>query len=130
MHAGGKTQICNLFTAALAVLTILFLVPVVSSLADASLAALVIVVMLEVEVWMQLKNLLTDRLMTIGKYLKTLFYGVLFLCAAYWGFEGTFLDFWDAFLWLVAFIFIEMNIFQWHEETEEAQVDQSSGNSG
>jgi len=91
---------------------------------------LVIVVMLEAEVWMQLKNLLTDRLMTTGKYLKTLFYGVLFLCAAYWGFEGTFLDFWDAFLWLVAFIFIEMNIFQWHEETEEAQVDQSSGNSG
>ena len=40
-------------------------------------------------------------------------------CAAYWGFEGTFLDFWDAFLWLVAFIFIELNIFQWHEEAED-----------
>ncbi len=38
------------------------------------------------------------------------------VCAAYWGFNGTFLDFWDAFLWLVAFIFIELNIFQWHEE--------------
>jgi MFS superfamily sulfate permease-like transporter len=48
MQAGGVTQIGNLFTAMLAVLTILFLVPFFASLADASLAALVIVVMLEV----------------------------------------------------------------------------------
>ena len=86
---------------------------------------LVIVVMLEVEVWMQLKDVLSSRLLKTGKYLKIFFYGLLFLCAAYWGFEGSFLDFWDAFLWLVAFIFIEMNIFQWHEETEEAHEIQS-----
>jgi hypothetical protein len=81
---------------------------------------LIIVVLLEAEVWMQLKDLLTDRLLVIGKYTKGIFYLLLFICAAYWGFEGTFLDFWDAFLWLVAFIFIELNIFQWHEEVEEA----------
>jgi hypothetical protein len=80
---------------------------------------LIIVVLLEAEVWMQLKDMLTERLMTAGKYTKGFFYFLLFICAAYWGFEGTFLDFWDAFLWLVAFIFIEMNIFQWHEETGE-----------
>lgn len=80
---------------------------------------LIIVAILEAEVWMQLKDMLTDRLLFVGKLLKTFFYLLLFICAAYWGFEGTFLDFWDAFLWLVAFIFIEMNIFQWHEETEE-----------
>jgi len=80
---------------------------------------LIIVVLLEIEVWMQLKGMLTARLMTAGKYMKIFFYGLLFICAAYWGFEGTFLDFWDAFLWLVAFIFIELNIFQWHEEIEE-----------
>ena len=34
--------------------------------------------------------------------------------AAYRGVKGDFLDFWDAFLWLVAFIFIEMNVSQWH----------------
>ncbi len=48
MHSGGMTQICNIFTALLALLTILFLIPFFGSLADASLAALVIVVMLEV----------------------------------------------------------------------------------
>jgi hypothetical protein len=80
---------------------------------------LIIVVLLEVEVWMQLRDGLTDRLLSLSKYLKIFFYFILFVAAAYWGFEGSFLDFWDAFLWLVAFIFIELNIFQWHEEVEE-----------
>ncbi|MEE8340099.1 MAG: hypothetical protein V3R56_08130 [Xanthomonadales bacterium] len=80
---------------------------------------LIIVVLLQAEVWLQLKDMLTDRLILIAKITKGLFYSVLFVCAAYWGINGTFLDFWDAFLWLVAFIFIELNIFQWHEELEE-----------
>jgi hypothetical protein len=84
---------------------------------------LIIVVLLEVEVWMQLKELLTDRILYLGKYLKGFFYLILFIAAAYWGFEGTFLDFWDAFLWLVAFIFIELNIFQWHEETDQGGAE-------
>ena len=81
---------------------------------------LIVVFLLEVEVWLQIKEVLTDRMMAIGKYVKGFFYFLLFFCAVYWGFEGDFLDFWDAFLWLVAFVFIEMNIFQWHEEVEEA----------
>jgi hypothetical protein len=80
---------------------------------------LIIVALLEVEVFLQLKNKLTSRTMAAFKYTKGFFYIILFFCAAYWGFEGSFLDFWDAFLWLVAFIFIELNIFQWHSETEE-----------
>jgi hypothetical protein len=40
----------------------------------------------------------------------------LFLAAVYWGFKGDFVDFWDAFLWLVAFVFIEMNVFNWRQE--------------
>jgi hypothetical protein len=81
---------------------------------------LIIVVLLEVEVFLQIKEKLTDRMMITGKYIKGFFYLILFAAAAYWGLEGDFLDFWDAFLWLVAFIFIELNIFQWHEEVEEA----------
>ena len=68
---------------------------------------------------MQLKDRLTSGMMHVAKYTKGFFYLVLFVCAAYWGIEGSFLDFWDAFLWLVAFIFIELNIFQWHEEGSE-----------
>ena len=84
-----------------------------------SLDWLIIVFLLEVEVFLQLKDKLTEKRMKAAKYIKGFLYSILFICAAYWGFKGSFLDFWDAFLWLVAFIFIELNIFQWHSETEE-----------
>jgi len=84
-----------------------------------ALTWLIIVVLLEIEVFMQLQDSLTDRSLIIAKYTKGFFYAVLFICAIYWGVKGSFLDFWDAFLWLVAFIFIELNIFQWHSESEE-----------
>jgi uncharacterized membrane protein YuzA (DUF378 family) len=80
---------------------------------------LIIVVLLEIEVFLQLKDSLSNRFMYVTKYIKGFFYLILLLCAIYWGIYGVFLDFWDAFLWLVAFIFIELNIFQWHSETEE-----------
>ncbi len=86
---------------------------------------LVIVVLLETEVLLQLWDRLTDRLIRVFKYLKTVLYGILFGAAAYWGVLGDFLDFWDAFLWLVAFIFIELNIFQWHAEVEEEKAHQA-----
>ena len=76
---------------------------------------LVVVVLLEVELLLQLRDRLSDRMVQVGKYLKGFLYAVLFACAAYWGWDGSFLDFWDAFLWLVAFVFIELNIFRWHE---------------
>ena len=91
---------------------------------------LIVVVLLEAEVWMQLKDRLTAGLLRIGNYVKGFFYAVLFVCAIYWWFYGDFLDFWDAFLWLVAFIFIELNIFQWHEETESVSGRGTAGLDG
>ena len=44
------------------------------------------------------------------------------VAAVYWGFKGKFLDFWDAALWLFAFVFIELNVFEWQQEIR----DQSS----
>lgn len=87
---------------------------------------LIIVFMLEVEVYLQLKDVLTDRLLLSGKIIKGILYSILLACAVYWGFLGDFLDFWDAFLWLLAFVFIEMNIFQWHEELEEERLEMSA----
>jgi len=80
---------------------------------------LVIVALLEIEVLLQLRDKLNRRLMSASRYVKGFFYGVLFVCAAYWGVKSTFLDFWDAFLWLVSFIFIELNVFKWNQETEQ-----------
>ena len=52
-------------------------------------------------------------------YAKQLAYGSLLLAAIYWGFKGSFMDFWDAFLWLLAFVLIELNVFEWQAENVE-----------
>lgn len=80
-------------------------------------AWILVVIVLEIEVRLQLKGRLTDRVVRNTAYLKYVLYGTLFIAAAYWGFAGTFLDFWDAFLWLFAFIFIELNVGNWQRET-------------
>lgn len=78
-----------------------------------------VVVILEVDVWCQLKGVLEGMLLKISKVIKLVLYGTLLICAVYWGLLGVILDFWDAFLWLLAFAFIEMNLFQWQQETHE-----------
>ena len=86
-------------------------------------AWLFIVALLEVEVLLQqLRDRLTDRLIGIFKILKIVLYGTLAVAVVYWFIYGDFIDWWDALLWLVAFIFIELNIFQWHAEVEEEKA--------
>ncbi len=85
-----------------------------------SVTWLIVVAILELEVFLQLNSMLTDKMMLASKAVKSALYLTLLGCATYWGFKGDFIpDFWDAFLWLVAFVFIEMNIFEWHEDTRE-----------
>lgn len=86
-----------------------------------SAAWILVVVMLEIEVRLQLRGGLTEGIVRSTRYLKYVLYGVLFTAAVYWGFEGKFLDFWDACLWLFAFIFIELNVFDWQQESSERE---------
>ena len=74
-----------------------------------------IVLILQADVWMQLRHQLTHTMVKVMRFIKALLYSLLFGCAIYWGINGTFLDFWDASLWILAFSFIELNIFKWHE---------------
>ncbi len=78
---------------------------------------LLIVLLLEVDVRLQLKGRLRGRALRLSEGSKAVLYGVLLACALYWGYAGTFLDFWDAFLWLLAFALIEMNVLEWQAET-------------
>ena len=85
-----------------------------------------VVLLLEIEVRLQLRGTLSGKIMGINKFFKLLVYTILFFAAVYWGLKGSFLDFWDACLWLFAFIFIEMNVFEWqHETSQEEQLASS-----
>ena len=77
-----------------------------------------IVLILQADVWMQLRHQLTHTMVKVMRFIKALLYSLLFGCAIYWGINGTFLDFWDASLWILAFSFIELNIFKWHETAQ------------
>jgi hypothetical protein len=59
------------------------------------------------------------KLSTISKFIL---YATLFLAAGYWSVKGDFVDSWDAWLWLIAFIFIELNVFDWRHEALEQEV--------
>jgi hypothetical protein len=78
-----------------------------------------IIVILEVDVWYQLKGGFKGVLLKVSNILKIGLYTTLFACALAWGVTGVFLDIVDAVLWLFAFFFIELNLFQWQQETEE-----------
>ena len=80
---------------------------------------ILIVILLEIEVRLQLRGNLSDGIMGATKYVKLTLYAILFIAAIYWGFAGSFLDFWDACLWLFAFIFIELNVFEWQRGTSQ-----------
>jgi hypothetical protein len=79
---------------------------------------LLIVLLLEIDVRLQLRGLFRGWTLRLSEALKAMLYSVLLACAIYWGFAGSFLDFWDAFLWLLAFVLIELNVIEWQAETE------------
>lgn len=82
---------------------------------------LLVVLVLEIDVRLQERNRLEGAALHASTAMKFVLYSTLLFAAVYWGIEGDFLDFWDAFLWLVAFVFIELNVFEWRaEELEEA----------
>ena len=90
-----------------------------------SAAWILVVVVLEIEVRLQLRGSLTDAVVDGTRYLKYCVYTTLFIAAVYWGIAGKFLDFYDASMWLFAFIFIELNVFDWQRETQEPQAADS-----
>jgi hypothetical protein len=81
---------------------------------------LLIVVVLEVDVWLQERGRLQGVALRVSNSAKFILYGALLLAAIYWGINGDFVDFWDAFLWLVAFVFIELNVFEWRQEARDS----------
>jgi hypothetical protein len=82
---------------------------------------LLVVLVLEIDVRLQEQNRLNGLFLLASNASKFALYSLLLIAAIYWGVKGDFVDFWDAFLWLVAFVFIELNVFDWRQESLEAQ---------
>ena len=81
---------------------------------------LLVVLVLEIDVRLQEHNRFEGLALKASNAIKVVLYSLLLLAAVYWGFNGDFVDFWDAFLWLLAFVFIELNVFDWRQEDKAA----------
>jgi len=85
-----------------------------------SAAWILVVILLEIEVRVLTRwGPASTTAARIANSLKAVLYTTLVVAAVYWGFKGDFLDFWDAALWLFAFVFIELNVFEWQQEIRE-----------
>ena len=89
---------------------------------------LLVVLVLEIDVRLQEKNRFEGLSLRASNITKVILYATLFVAAVYWGIYGDFVDFWDAFLWLLAFFFIEMNVVEWRQAELEEQAAQSGQN--
>ncbi len=81
---------------------------------------LLVVLLLEADVRLQEHNMFEGLALFLSTVAKIVLYSILGIAAVIWFVKGDFVDWWDAFLWLVAFIFIEMNVFEWRQESHEA----------
>ncbi len=87
---------------------------------------ILVVIILEVDVWLQERQRYEGLILLASNAFKFLLYSTLLLVAIYWTFKGDFLDTFDAYMWLIAFVFIELNVFEWHEEDKAARTAQSA----
>ena len=85
-------------------------------------AWILVVVILEIDVWLQERHRYEGAVLYASNAFKFVLYSTLLLVAIYWTFKGDLLDVWDAYMWLVAFVFIEMNVFEWHAEDKAAMA--------
>jgi len=90
---------------------------------------LLVVLVLEIDVRLQEHGRFEGLALKASNASKFVLYSILFLAAIYWGVKGDFVDFWDAFLWLVAFIFIELNVFEWRQEEKQVLAEETHGQS-
>ena len=85
---------------------------------------LLILALLELDVRPGIKRLFPSWFASASRLAKYLLYAIIAGAAVYWGLFGTFLDFWDAFLWIAAFVFIERNVFKGEQEWTTRKPDE------
>lgn len=87
---------------------------------------ILVVLILEIDVRLQERNRYEGAVLYASNACKFVLYSTLLVVAVYWTFKGDFLDSWDAYMWLVAFVFIELNVFEWRAADNAALATDTS----
>ena len=80
---------------------------------------LLVVLLLEIDVQLQERNRFEGIALHLSTVAKFILYSILALAVVAWMVTGDFVDWWDAVLWIVAFVFIELNVVEWRHETQD-----------
>jgi hypothetical protein len=83
-------------------------------------AWLLVVLIFQIELSLEQANRLTRRRLIVAMIWKGAAYLVLLFCAIYWTVFSAFIDSWDAWLWLLAFILIDLNMLGLDESRNQS----------
>jgi len=84
-----------------------------------ALVWLIVVLLIEIEVWLQSADRFSSPVLTAVRQVKTFFYLVLIANMFIWIFTDYALYAWDAFLWIFGFWAIELNLAEWEIDRRE-----------
>jgi hypothetical protein len=86
-------------------------------------AWLIVVLLFQLEVSLEQMNKLTRHRLIVVMAWKGLAYLVLLVGAIYWTMYSAFIDSWDAWLWLLAFILIDLNMLGLNDRQNQKASD-------
>jgi hypothetical protein len=89
-------------------------------------AWLLVVLLFQVELSLEQSKKLTKRRLKTVLIWKAFAYLVLLACAIYWTIFSAFIDWWDAWLWLVAFILIDLNLLGLDETQNQKAINRAA----
>jgi hypothetical protein len=89
-------------------------------------AWLLVVLIFQIEITLKQLDKLTQFRLALCTGIKALLYLVLTADAIYWTIYSAFIDSWDAWLWLIAFVLIDLNLLGWEDDAQDPQPAQSA----
>lgn len=89
---------------------------------------ILVVLLIELEIWMQSTDRFSSRALTVARQTKTILYLVLIINGIIWAMTSYALYAWDAFLWIFGFWAIELNLAEWEQErVQELKAAKTQG---
>jgi hypothetical protein len=89
-------------------------------------AWLLVVLMFQIELSFEQSKKLTKHRLKMVMAWKGFAYLVLLACAIYWTIYSAFIDWWDAWLWLLAFILIDLNMLGLNETQNQQALNREA----
>ncbi|MCS5593007.1 MAG: hypothetical protein NZ730_00365, partial [Porticoccaceae bacterium] len=81
-----------------------------------------ILLTIEITVWLQDRNISEGPVFKLLTRIKVVLYAMLWGAISYWIYRTHYMFAWDEFVWIAGFFAIEMNVVEWRNEINEAEV--------